>query len=226
MPRVPLTGAVTSGALSPGTSYVFAPRGGARRGRHQPRWRRPSSGLTPPSRPSRYSVRPHHHHLGPHNGERIMASRLGSVRRTVAAAAVAGLALAGCGGNSGSATGQGSASGGKTKLIWFMWSGSNAEVQAWKHLGDLMTKKYPDIELTFQTASFTDYFTKLAAQSSGGNAPCLLGMQSLRAPGLGQLLQPLDDLAKKQGVDLAQFDPAIVKGLQVDGKQVAIPYDL
>lgn len=155
-----------------------------------------------------------------------MASRLGTVRRTVAAAAVAGLALAGCGGNSGSATGEGSASGGKTKLIWFMWSGSNAEVQAWKHLGDLVTKKYPDIELTFQTASFTDYFTKLAAQSSGGNAPCLLGMQSLRAPGLGQLLQPLDDLAKKQGVDLAQFDPAIVKGLQVDGKQVAIPYDL
>ena len=77
-----------------------------------------------------------------------------------------------------------------------------------------------------ETASFTDYFTKLAAQASGGNAPCLLGMQSLRAPGLGQLLRPLDDLAKKEGVDLSQFDQSIVKALRVDGKQVAVPYDL
>jgi ABC-type glycerol-3-phosphate transport system substrate-binding protein len=51
-------------------------------------------------------------------------------------------------------------------------------------------------------------------------------MQRLRAPGLGQLLQPLDDLAKKNGVDLSQFDKSILQGLQVDGKQVAIPYDL
>jgi len=154
-----------------------------------------------------------------------MASRLGNVRRTLATVAVASLALAGCGGNSGS-SGEGAASGGKTNLTWFMWSGSSAEVDAWKHVGDMVTQKYPDIQITFQTASFTDYFTKLAAQASGGNAPCLLGMQSLRAPGLGQLLMPLDDLAKKAGVNTAEFDPSIIEGLKVDGKQVAIPYDL
>src|SRR5947209_5560633 len=159
-----------------------------------------------------------------------MTLKLPRMRRALAGAAVAAIALTGCGGNSGSSSGSGSGSGGgsggATNLTWFMWSGSNTEVQAWKHIADLVTQKYPNIHLTFQTASFNDYFTKLAAQASGGNAPCILGMQSLRAPGLGQLLQPLDDLAKKQGVDLSQFDQSIVKGLQVDGKQVAVPYDL
>ena len=51
-------------------------------------------------------------------------------------------------------------------------------------------------------------------------------MQSLRAPGLGQLLRPLDDLVKSGGVDLSQFDQSIVQGLQTGGKQVAVPYDL
>jgi multiple sugar transport system substrate-binding protein len=154
-----------------------------------------------------------------------MACRLGSVRRTLAAAAVAAVALTGCGGNSGSSGGSDVSAGGKAKLTWFMWTGSNAEVQAWKHLADMVTQKYPDIQITFQTASFNDYFTKLAAQASGGNAPCLLGMQSLRAPGLGQLLMPLDEQVKKAGINLADFDQSIVKGLQVDGKQVAVPYD-
>jgi multiple sugar transport system substrate-binding protein len=147
------------------------------------------------------------------------------VGRALVVAAAAALAVAGCGGNNGGGSG-GSTSGGKTNLTWFMWTGSATEVQSWKHLADMVTQKYPDITITFQTASFNDYFTKLAAQASGGNAPCLLGMQSLRAPGLGQLLRPLDDVAKKNGVDLSQFDQSIVKGLQVNGQQVAIPYDL
>jgi multiple sugar transport system substrate-binding protein len=134
-----------------------------------------------------------------------MTSKSRALLRALAVVAVAAIALAGCGGNSGSSTNEGS-SGDKTRLTWFMWTGSDAEVKSWKHVADMVTQKNPDITITFQTASFTDYFTKLAAQASGGNAPCLLGMQSLRAPGLGQLLRPLDDLAKKEGVDLSQFD--------------------
>src|SRR5437868_1722940 len=100
------------------------------------------------------------------------------VSRAVTVAVAAAVALAGCGGNNGGSGGGGS-SGGKTNLTWFMWTGSAAEVQSWKHIADMVTQKYPDITITFQTASFNDYFTKLAAQASGGNAACLLGMQSL-----------------------------------------------
>jgi multiple sugar transport system substrate-binding protein len=140
------------------------------------------------------------------------------------AATLSILALVGCGGGGGG--GASSASGGKTALTWFMWSGSDVEVQAWKHVGAMVTQKYPKITVKFQTTSFPDYWTKLAAQASGGNAACILGMQSLRTPGLGQLLRPLDDLAKQNGVDMADFDKSITDGLTINGKLVAVPYDL
>jgi multiple sugar transport system substrate-binding protein len=140
------------------------------------------------------------------------------------AATLSMLALVGCGGGGGG--GASSASGGKTALTWFMWSGSDVEVQAWKHVGAMVTQKYPKITVKFQTTSFPDYWTKLAAQASGGDAACILGMQSLRTPGLGQLLKPLDDLAKQNGVDMADFDKSITDGLSINGKLVAVPYDL
>jgi multiple sugar transport system substrate-binding protein len=139
------------------------------------------------------------------------------------AATLSILALVGCGGGGGGAS---SASGGKTTLTWFMWSGSDVEVQAWKHVGAMVTQKYPKITVKFQTTSFPDYWTKLAAQASGGDAACILGMQSLRTPGLGQLLKPLDDLAKQNGVNMADFDKSITDGLSINGKLVAVPYDL
>lgn len=151
-----------------------------------------------------------------------------TIRRALAAVgatALAAMALAGCGSNDGS--GGGAQSGGKTQLTWFMWSGSDAEVKAWKHVGDMVTAKYPEITLKWRTATFADYWTKLAAEASGGDAPCVLGLQSQRTPGFGNLLKPMTtDMLSKNDVDLGQFDESIVKGLQVDGKQMAIPYDL
>jgi multiple sugar transport system substrate-binding protein len=134
---------------------------------------------------------------------------------------VCSLVIAACG----SSGGGGSSAGGKTTMTWFMWTGSSAEVQAWKHLADMVTAKYPDITLNFQTTSFTDYWTKLAAEVSGGNAPCILGMQSLRTPQFGSLLQPLNSLMAKYGVNTSQFNQSIINGLKSNGQQVAVPYD-
>ncbi len=89
--------------------------------------------------------------------------------RAVALAA-ATIALAACGGG-GSGGGQ-STTGGATKLTWFMWSGSNDEVNAWKHVGEMVTKKYPDITVDFQTTDFNNYWTKLTTQAASGQAPC------------------------------------------------------
>ena len=166
-------------------------------------------------------------------------------RRTLlaatAAAAVTTLALAACSSSSGggstaapsgsagasaSSGGSGSGSGSKTTLTWFMWSGSNEEVNAWKHVGDLVTKKYPDISVDFQTTDFNNYWTKLTTQAASGQAPCVVGLQGQRAPQFGNLLVPLDDYMAKAGVKAADFVPSITKGLQVDGKQVALPYDV
>ena len=145
--------------------------------------------------------------------------------RAVAGVAAAGLALgiAACGGGSG---GGGSTNAdGTTTLVWNMWTGSTAEVENWNHLAGMVTAKYPDIQIEFQTSSFNDYWTKLAAQASGGETGCILGVQSLRAPSIAPLLVPLDDMLPGAGVNPTEFDQSIIQGLQVDGQQLAVPYD-
>ncbi len=149
-----------------------------------------------------------------------------------AAAAAATVAIAACSSGGGQSTNPGSggssasSGAGATKLTWFMWSGSNEEAAAWKHVGELVTKKYPDITVDFQTTDFNNYWTKLTTQAASGQAPCVIGLQGQRAPQFGKLLVPLDDYMSKAGIKAADFVPSITKGLQVDGKQVALPYDV
>ena len=111
------------------------------------------------------------------------------------------------------------------KLTWFMWSGSEPEVTAWKHVASLVTDKYPDITVEFQTTSFPDYWTKLPALAAAGKLPDIISLQSLRAPGFAGLMEPLDDRIKADKFDIGSFEPSILKGLSRDGKQFALPYD-
>lgn len=153
---------------------------------------------------------------------RIRRGALGS------AAAVLALTVAACGGGSGSGSGSGgSSSGGVTTLTWQMWSGSTVETDALNHLVEMVTKAHPDIKITLQTSTFPDYWTKLAAQASSGKVGCILGVQGPRAPSITQLLVPLDDAKlKSAGINVADFNPAIMQALQSNGTQIAIPYDL
>ncbi|HWJ72834.1 MAG TPA: sugar ABC transporter substrate-binding protein [Kaistia sp.] len=110
-------------------------------------------------------------------------------------------------------------------LTWFMWSGSDAEVAAWKHVAGLVTEKYPDIKIEFQTASWPDYWTKLPALAASGQLPDIISLQSMRTPGFANLFEPLDAYAKKDSFDLAAFDTSIIQGLTDDGGLRALPYD-
>ncbi len=111
------------------------------------------------------------------------------------------------------------------KLTWFMWSGSEPEVVAWKHVAGLVTEKYPDITVEFQTTSFPDYWTKLPALAAAGKLPDIVSLQSLRAPGFAELMTPLDERIKADKFDIESFDASIVKGLSRNGKIFALPYD-
>ena len=141
------------------------------------------------------------------------------------AAAAALVLLAACGSNSGSSS-SGSSSGGPVTLTWFMWSGSDVEKNAWLHIADMVTQKYPDIKIQFETTPFNDFWTKLTTEAASGNAPCVIGLQGQRAPQFGNLLVPLDDYMSKAGIKADDFVPSITKGLQYEGKQVALPYDV
>jgi multiple sugar transport system substrate-binding protein len=135
------------------------------------------------------------------------------------------LLLVGCGGGSGG--GGGSQEGDTTTLTWQMWSGSEVETEALDRLSEMVTEQHPDLTLELRTSTFPDYWTRLAAQASGGDTGCILGVQGPRAPSIEQLLVPLDAAKLEEaGIDLAEFEPAIVEGTQVGGTQVAIPYDL
>jgi multiple sugar transport system substrate-binding protein len=130
--------------------------------------------------------------------------------------------LAACGGGSGG----GSSSGGTKTLTWFMWTGSDVEKNAWLHVADLVTQKYPNIKIKFETTDFNDFWTKLTTEAASGSAPCIVGLQGQRAPQYGNLLVPLDDYMSKAGVKASDYVPSITKGLQYNGKQVALPYDV
>jgi multiple sugar transport system substrate-binding protein/raffinose/stachyose/melibiose transport system substrate-binding protein len=111
------------------------------------------------------------------------------------------------------------------KLTWFMWSGSEAEVTAWKRVAAMVTEKYPDISVEFQTTSFPDYWTKLPALAASGKLPDIVSLQSLRAPGFAGLMEPLDARIKADKFDIESFEQSILKGLSREGKQFALPYD-
>jgi multiple sugar transport system substrate-binding protein len=143
----------------------------------------------------------------------------------LAATTVLALGLAACGGSGGDSTG-GSSSGGVTNLTWQMWSGSQVETDALNHLSEMVTKANPDIKLTLQTSTFPDYWTKLAAQASGGDVGCILGVQGPRAPSISQLMLPLDQAKlDAAGIKMSEFNASISQALQADGQQIAVPYD-
>lgn len=141
------------------------------------------------------------------------------------AAAAAVVLLAACSGNSGSSS-SGSSSGGPVTLTWFMWSGSDVEKNAWLHIADMVTQKYPNIKIQFETTPFNDFWTKLTTEAASGQAPCIIGLQGQRAPQFGNLLVPLGDYMSKAGIKAEDFVPSITKNLQYEGKQVALPYDV
>ena len=142
----------------------------------------------------------------------------------IATAALATVMLAACGGNSSPPSGSGS--GGPVTLTWFMWSGSDVEKNAWLHIADMVTAKYPNIKVQFETTPFNDFWTKLTTEAASDSAPCVVGLQGQRAPQFGTLLVPLDDYMSKAGIKGDDYVPSITKGLQIDGKQVALPYDV
>ncbi|MFD1547503.1 ABC transporter substrate-binding protein [Nonomuraea guangzhouensis] len=111
-------------------------------------------------------------------------------------------------------------------LNWSMWASGTEDRNAWQKVADQVTQKYPNIKITLETSPFKDYFTKLGTRLAGGSAACIVSMQSLRTGGYVSGMRPLDDLIKKNNLDIGDFDSSIMSGLASGGKQYALPYDV
>lgn len=111
-------------------------------------------------------------------------------------------------------------------LRWAMSADSQAEIAVWNHLADMVHEKYPNITVTFESTAFRDYYNKLAAQAAADDLACIAGLQAQRVPDYGQLFVDLTPFFKDAALDISAYEASIVEGLQQDGKQLAVPYDL
>ncbi|WP_312169781.1 sugar ABC transporter substrate-binding protein [Microbacterium sp.] len=136
-------------------------------------------------------------------------------------AGLAAAALAGCAGSS--AGGSGGDAGGP--LVLYTWAASEGDQAQWADFIDGAKAENPDLDITVEGPSFSDYWTKVKTRLSGSNPPCLLTTQAARAQELGDLLMPLDDLIEKSGFDIDNIDASMLSGMTVDGTIRAIPYD-
>ena len=139
--------------------------------------------------------------------------RIGSA---IGVAALIGVfALTGCGGGSSS----------NSANAMYTWISNESDRAQWQAFVDGVKESDPEFNLEMEGPSFQDYWTKVKTRMSASDAPCILATQAARAQELKELLAPLDELVASNNVDMSAYNEAMLKGLTVDGKLRAIPYD-
>jgi multiple sugar transport system substrate-binding protein len=120
------------------------------------------------------------------------------------------------------------ASGQKVSLRWFFWTGSEEEVAFWQSLAADAMQNVPNVDITFETDTFANFWTRLPTMVASGSVPDLIGLQSLRTGSFASrnIYLPLDDLiAADKDVNIDDFNKGIRDGLSYKSKIYALSYD-
>lgn len=128
------------------------------------------------------------------------------------------LGLAACGGGSPKA-------GSEQANQMFTWVSSESDRQQWETFVEGVQQTDKEFKLTLDGPSFQEYWTKVKTRMASSDAPCIITTQAARAQELKDILAPLNDLAKEAGLNLDQYNKAMMQGMTVDGTVRAIPYD-
>lgn len=140
----------------------------------------------------------------------------------VAAAAVAALA----GFASGTSPASTSARSAKVTLNYFTFSAAPDHLKDLQNIISAFEKKYPNIHINVQTASYSDYFTKLQTQIASGQAPDTFELNyenSVTYAASGKLLN-LSRIAKKDKFFKASvYYPRAYQVFQLKGTQYGLP---
>ena len=107
----------------------------------------------------------------------------------------------------------------------YTWVSNESDRAQWETFVKGVQETDSNFKLDIEGPSFQDYWTKIKTRMSSADAPCIVTTQAARAQELGELLTPLDDLAKEAGLDLTRYNQAMMQGMTVDGKVRAIPSD-
>ena len=107
----------------------------------------------------------------------------------------------------------------------YTWVSTDNDRAQWQSFVDAAKEKDPNFTLTFDGPAFNDYWTKVKTRMVASDAPCILTTQAARAQELSGLLEPLDSYMEAAGIKASDYNAAMMQGMTVDGKVLALPYD-
>jgi len=152
----------------------------------------------------------------------------------LAGGAGSALALAACGGGSGSSDqkptgGNGGATykGPKVTIkFWNGWTGSDGDTA--KKMIQQFNAATSNIHVDMSIFKWEDFFQKLPAAVRSGNGPDVAAMHldDMPTQAAQKIIVPLDDVAAALGLKESDFSPLVWKGGLYKGKRYAIPIDV
>jgi multiple sugar transport system substrate-binding protein len=105
----------------------------------------------------------------------------------------------------------------RIRLMW--WGSANRNERTLKVV-ELFTADNPGIAVEGESAGWDDYWTRLATQTAGGNAPDVMQMdyRYIFEYARRGVLHPLDEAVAAGDLDLSGFSEEAIAGGKVDGK--------
>lgn len=120
----------------------------------------------------------------------------------------------------------GSAGSGKTTTVsWFYWTGSPGESMLWQTDAKAVSAKYPNIQLSQVSTSYTGFWPKLATEESSKSLQCITWVHWAQVGQFHQIYQPLNSLIAKNHFDINGYQQQMVKALSWNGQILGIPFD-
>jgi len=138
-------------------------------------------------------------------------------------------ACSGGGGNSSapdsSAKNESAASGEKVTLTYGIWDKN--QQPAMEEIVKKFEESHPSVDVKIELTPYKQYFTKLETAATGGSLPDVFWMNGshIIKYGSNDMLLPLNDLIRADGVDLGNYPKALVDLYTVDGVAYGLPKD-
>lgn len=113
-------------------------------------------------------------------------------------------------------------------IVMTWWGGEQRQVLQ-NQVVDLFIERNPNVSVERQTASFDNYWQRLAVQSAGGNVPTQMQFQDgylAQFAKSGTVLRPLDEYVADGTIDVSTIPPDILESGKVDGKLLIVPVGL
>jgi len=103
--------------------------------------------------------------------------------------------------------------------IRFTWWGDTERNKRYNAIVDLFVAQNPHITVITEPATWDDYWTRLATQSAGGNAPTLFGMhpQFVSDYALRGVLMDLEPFVNNGIIDVSEIDTPVIDSGRVGG---------